>query len=62
LLVSWTRDQPAAVVTWHDGTLWEVAVEELVIHSDVLVTHSRLAILNLNHTVNQQEGVPAQHQ
>lgn len=47
------------VLTWHDGTLWEVSVEELIVDCDVLVAHSILAILNLHNTVNQQEWVPA---
>lgn len=46
-------------ITWHDRPLWEVTVEELVIDCDVLVANSILAILNLDDTVNQQEGVPA---
>lgn len=44
--------------TWHDGALRKVAVEEFVVRGDVLVADCVLAILNLNHAVHQQEGVP----
>ena len=38
--------------TGHDGALREVAVEELIVDSDVLITHGRLAILNLHDAVH----------
>lgn len=44
--------------TWHDGTLWEVTIEELIVDSDVLVAYCILAVFNVHNTVHQQEWVP----
>lgn len=44
--------------TRHDGALWEVAGEEVVVDGDALVAHGVLLLLPLHHTVHQQEGVP----
>lgn len=59
----WCRGRPvptyALARTRHDGALWEVAGEEVIVHGDVFVAHGILLKLALDHAVDQEEREPA---
>lgn len=45
-------------ITWHDGTLREMAREEVIVDCDTLVSYCALAIFPLQDTIDQQKWVP----
>lgn len=38
-------------LTWHNGTLWKVAIEELIVDCNVFIPYCILAVLDLNYAV-----------
>jgi hypothetical protein len=44
--------------TGHDGTLREMAREEVIVDSDAFVTDSVFALFDFEDTVDQKERVP----